>query len=100
MHKGQRYIKVENATGRPYSINTEVWLSDYFWPFFSDFSYQEMIHTVLNVLLEVSKPDTLEDVIPERLLSAFGTSCAEHHLVDANGYFHDAQKLVDFFVGR
>jgi hypothetical protein len=57
MHRGDRYIKVENATNSPYSFNTEVWLSDFFWPFFSDYSYQEIIHAVLDVLLEVAKPD-------------------------------------------
>jgi hypothetical protein len=36
---------------------------------------------------------------PEELLTAFGACCAEHELVDANGFFNDALKLVDFFVG-
>lgn len=97
MENGNRLIK-KNMMKRPYSVNTEVWFSDYFWPFFSNFSYQEIIHAVLEVLLEATKPDPLEDVIPEELLSAFGACCAEKQLVDANGYFNDAQKLVNFFV--
>lgn len=100
MQMGQRHAKVENATKRPYSVNTEVWLSDYFWPFFSNYSYQEIVQIVLKVLLEASKPDRLDDVIPEELLKAFGVSCAKNHLVDANGFFDDAQKLVNFFVGQ
>ncbi len=100
MQRGKRYIKQKKDTKRPYSVNTEIWHSDYFWPFFSNYSYQEIIQTVLEVLQEISKPDTLEDVVPEDLLEAFGECCIQHHLVDANGYFHDAQKLVDFFVGR
>lgn len=100
IQKGKRYTKVENATNRPYSVNTEIWLSDYFWPFFSNYSYQEIVQIVLEVLLEASKPDKLDDVIPEELLKSFGASCANHHLVDVNGYFDDAQKLVNFFVGQ
>lgn len=99
MHRGARYIKVENATNNPYSFNTEIWLSDYFWPFFSDYSYQEIIHAVLDVLLEASNPDILDVEIPDELLATFGACCTEHQLVDVNGRFNDAQKLVDFFVG-
>lgn len=100
MQRGKRFIKRNRRTKNPYSINTEVWPSNYFWPFFSDYSYQEIIQAVLEVLLEASKPDALEDVIPEGLLNAFGACCVAKDLVDANGYFNDAQKLVDFFVGK
>ncbi|HEV2582955.1 MAG TPA: hypothetical protein VGT44_19000 [Ktedonobacteraceae bacterium] len=99
MQKGNRNVKIENATKRPYSVNTEVWLSDFFWPFFSNYSYQEIIHAVLEVLLEVPKPDAMDIEIPEKLLTAFGACCAAKGLIDANGFFNDAQKLVNFFVG-
>jgi hypothetical protein len=38
--RGSRYIKREKKTGRAYSENTEVWLSDFFWPFFSNHSLE------------------------------------------------------------
>ncbi len=100
MQKGKRYVKVRGNTKIPYSVNTEIWLSDYFWPFFSNYQYKEIIHTVLEVLLEASKPDRLEEVVPDELIESFGACCLKHHLIDANGFFHDAKKLVDFFVGN
>lgn len=64
----------------------------------SNYSYEEIAQAVLEVLLEASKPDPLEYVIPEELLTAFGACCAEKQLVDANGFFNDAHALVDFFA--
>ena len=56
MQKGSRYIKVSQKTKSPHSINTEVWLSDYFWPFFANYSYEEIILSVLHTL-ETQTPD-------------------------------------------
>lgn len=100
MQKGIRYAKRQNETNTLYSVNTEVWKSDYFWPFFSNYSYQEIVHAVLEVLIEASQPDQLEGVIPEELLEAFGECCRKHYLIDSDGVFHDALGLVDFFVGK
>lgn len=50
MDKGLRNIRNEGKTGMPYSINTEVWLSDFFWPFFTNCSYEKIIKSVFNVL--------------------------------------------------
>jgi hypothetical protein len=35
----------------PYSFNTEIWLSDFFWQFFSNVSYEHIIKAVLEVLI-------------------------------------------------
>jgi len=93
-----RHVRVENSTNRPYSVNTEIWGANYFWPFFSAYSYREIMQAVLEVLQETAKPDPLENIVPDELLNAFGACCIEKELVDANGKFNDAKKLVDFFV--
>jgi len=43
MDRGNRYIKRQQKTKVAHSVNTEVWLSDYFWPFFANYSYEKII---------------------------------------------------------
>lgn len=102
MDRGMRYIKVERGTNKPHSVNTEVWLSDFFWPFFANYSYEEIMTAVLNVLIEFSRPDKLSAHldVPEELLESFGEECRQKGLVDKNGYFNDPYKLVHFFVSK
>lgn len=99
MDRGSRYIKVEKKTNKPHSFNTEVWLSDFFWPFFANYSYEEVMTAVLSVLLESLAPATLslQLDIPDRLLDHFGSECQHSGLLDENGHFNDPYKLVQFF---
>lgn len=101
MDKGQRSIKHDQKTGQPHSPNTEVWLSDYFWPFFSNYTYEEIMLYVLEVLIATQNEEELvsQVEIPEAILSVFGQFCHAVGLLDDDGYFHDAFKLVKFFVG-
>lgn len=99
MDRGQRYIK-RDKNGRPQSVNTEIWLSDFFWPFFTNLSYEEIMLFVLDVLESVEAPmDELPTMIdvPEQVLNAFGAECVEKRLVDEIGNFNDPRKLVSFF---
>lgn len=64
MEKGERYIKVNRETQTTYSSNTEVWLSDFFWPFFSNFSYDEIAKAVLDVLIAEGRQSSLEIEVP------------------------------------
>lgn len=100
--RGVRYIKHEQRTNKPHSINTEVWHSDYFWPFFANYSYDEIMTAVLGVLMEVSSPDKLmtEVEVPEKLLETFGNCCRRAELVDDSGKFNDPFKLVRFFCEK
>jgi hypothetical protein len=102
MDRGMRYIKVERGTSKPHSVNTEIWLSDFFWPFFANHSYEEIMTAVLDVLMGHSKPDKLSIhlEIPEELIESFGEECRRKELVDENGYFNDPYKLVHFFVSK
>jgi hypothetical protein len=100
MEKGLRNIKYDGKTKTPHSVNTEIWKSDFFWPFFSNHSYNEIIRAVLEVLMEVGEANILDMEIPEELLDAFGSTCEEYGLLDDNGYFNDAHKLVDLFCGQ
>jgi len=100
MDKGSRNIRNEGKTGRPYSFNTEVWLSDYFWPFFLNCSYEEVIKTVLQVLIEKGGTSSLDINIPEELITSFGKECANFGLLDEKGNFNDPEKLVDLFCGK
>lgn len=68
MEKGQRNINCEQKTGSPYSVNTEVWQSDFFWPFFANYTYEEIIKVVLSVLIAVEEQDEVEIDIPQKLI--------------------------------
>ena len=50
MGSGLRQMKRNGKTKDVFSWNTEVWLSDYFWPFFTNFSYADIMLHVLDVL--------------------------------------------------
>jgi len=99
MDRGMRYIKRELKTSKPHSVNTEVWLSDFFWPFFANYSYEELMTAVLDVLIEAYAPDQLSAQVdvPAELVEAFGDSCRRAGLVDKSGRFNDPYKLVEFF---
>lgn len=99
MQRGKRRISKNRLTGESYSVNTEMWLSDFFWPFFSNYSYQEIVDSVLDVLIETQKPDDLDIEIPPELILYFGDHCRAYNLVDENGKFNDAHALVRFFCG-
>lgn len=102
MDRGSRYIKREQKSKVAHSINTEVWLSDYFWPFFTNHSYEEIMTLVLDVLVSsysADEPPTQIDV-PDDLLDSFGEACRAANLVDESGNFNDPYKLVNFFCGK
>ncbi len=102
MDRGMRYIKREQKTKKPHSVNTEVWHSDYFWPFFANYKYEEIMTVVLNVLIESHSPDRLSNQIdvPDKLVESFGKSCRQAGLTDDSGNFNDPHKLVRFFCQR
>lgn len=99
IEKGQRVIRKNGKTKNPYSINTEVWGSDFFWPFFSNFSYSEIAKAVLEVLMEEGKKVKLVETVymPDELIEAFGTECQKFGLLDSAGKFNNPIKLVDLF---
>lgn len=98
--RGQRGIR-KNKKGIPYSINTELWYADFFWPFFSNYAYEEIVKAVLKVLLEIKVENKTEArEIPQGLLDSFGTCCREYALLNEKGYFYDAFKLVELFCRK
>lgn len=103
MGSGLRQIKRRGKTKDVYSWNTEVWLSDYFWPFFTKYSYANMMLHVLDVLMAAGfKPDKLPTQVklPDKFLDAFEDYCQKFGLVDESGTFTDPYKLVEFFCGQ
>lgn len=100
MEKGQRVIRAEGKTKQPYSHNTEIWLSDYFWPFFSNYQYHEVSHLVLEVLMSQGKQSSLNVKPPKELIDSFGAICLTYGLLDDEGIFNDPYKLVDLFCGK
>lgn len=100
MEKGQRNIRSEAKTGMPYSFNTEIWLSDFFWQFFSNISYEKIIKAVLDILIEGKTLSSLNIEIPRDLITSFGDECLKYGVVDKNGIFNDPYKLVDLFCGK
>lgn len=103
MERGDRTIKNSRKANRPYSENTEVWNSDFFWPFFANSSYEEIVKGVLNVLVAAGDETTQEDddiQIPDELIEEFGSMCNQYGLLDDGGHFSDAYRLVDLFCGK
>lgn len=100
MDRGGRLIKTELKTGKSHSNNTEIWRSDYFWPFFANYSYEEIMRCVLDVLVEMYTPEKMisQVDVPSALLESFGSQCHKNGLTE-NGEFHDRHKLVKFFCG-
>ena len=114
MERGFRNIKVKKGTKIPHSSNTEVWYSDFFWPFFANYSYKDIMTAVLDVLIsvepgndeelssleeiEVANPEEIE--VPELLIKSFGKSCEKAELVDSSGRFNNPHKLVSFFCNK
>ena len=102
MERGTRYMKAKRG-GNYYSVNTEIWLSDFFWPFFANHTYEEIMNAVLDALMEEGRrveSATIGVTVPSQLIESFGDCCRKHNLVDNSGRFNDAKKLVRFFCVR
>jgi hypothetical protein len=100
MERGNRVIRKPKKSNVPYSVNTEMWLSDYFWPFFSNCSYEEIMLAVCEYFQEQGlkkENKTIGITIPNELVESFGQCCKKYGLVDADGVFQDEKKLVKFF---
>lgn len=99
IEKGQRTIKRNAKSKSAYSVNTEVWLSDFFWPFFANYSYPEIAKTVLAVLMEDGSrlKSEQEPSVPDELIEVFGDECRKRGLLDDRGTFNDPQRLVELF---
>ena len=98
--RGQRSIKRNGKTKQPHSTNTEVWLSDFFWPFFSNYTYEEIMLAVWEFITEqgLKKENrTIGIAPPSELVESFGNQCRQYELIDDDGKFNDAKKLVKFF---
>ena len=90
-----------NKKGVPYSTNTELWYSDFFWPFFTNLSYEEIVKAVLEVFLHTKDIEKYRSVeFPQELLESFETCCREYDLLDDKGYFNDAFRLVELFCRK
>jgi len=100
MEKGLRHIKKNSKTKAPFSVNTELWKSDYFWPFFTNLSYGKIIRSVLSVLIEFGTETSREIDIPQALIESFGEECKKHKLINSSGKFNDAYKLVEIFCEK
>jgi hypothetical protein len=101
MEHGLRTIKNKQTTKHPYSENTEIWLSDYFWPFFTNYTYLEIITEVVHTLSEVTgnqRRNFDTNTIPDELIKTFGDRCAEFKLLDEEGRFQDPERLAELFV--
>lgn len=102
MERGMRTIRKENKTGRAYSVNTEIWFSDFFWPFFSNYSYSEIMQLVLDVLKEqkAGHQNTTEPFIPNELIESFGTCCQKFELLGDSGHFNNPDRLLALFCNK
>jgi hypothetical protein len=99
VERGMRLMK-GNKSGVPFSYNTELWFADYFWPFFSNYSYEEIAKLVLDVLIASNARHASSEDVPQELLDSFRKCCEEKNLLDGNGCFIDPYSLVGFFCGK
>jgi hypothetical protein len=100
MEKGTRLMKARRGGGGLYSVNTEIWLSDFFWPFFSNHSYEEIMNAGYDAMVDEGprvEATTIGVDVPEALIESFGESCRDAGLIDSSGRFHDPRKLISFF---
>jgi len=97
MDRGTRSIRRDKGQ-QAHSQNTEMWLSDYFWPFFTNYSYEEMMTLVLEVLQEefTWSENATQIEAPRDVLEAFGAACASNGLLDDESNFKDARDIVRF----
>lgn len=101
MERGSRLIKRNQKTGNAYSINTELWFSDFFWSFFSNYSYEEIAKLVLGVLLATQQLAEFNgSKVPQELLESFEDCCRQHDLLDKQGCFNNAFTLVELFCRK
>ena len=88
--------------GNYYSVNTEIWLSDFFWPFFANYAYEEIMNAVLDALmLEGQRVEsaTIGVTVPKELIESFGDGCRKYNLIDDGGRFPNARRLAMFLGG-
>jgi len=101
IEKGQRHIKISSKNKQPHSMNTEHWMADFFWPFFSNKNFDEIAKTVLSVLKSKNrKSSSKEHFVPKEVIDSFGVECRKYILVNEDGYFHDEERLVEFLCGK
>lgn len=99
MEQGGRLVKANASTKQPYSYNTEIWKSDFFWPFFTNCSYEMIMTAVLDILISTDQNKNLDLTIPVALIESFGGCCMEHNLLDEYGCFNDPHRLLQCFCG-
>ena len=100
IERGQRTIRKNQKTGNAYSVNTELWFSDFFWPFFSNYAYEEIAKLILEVLIASQERASDSDEVPQELLDSFKECCRAAGLLDGKGRFNDAYKLVELFCRK
>lgn len=101
IEKGQRNIKKSNKSKQPYSMNTEHWMADFFWPFFSNKSFDEIAKAVFIVLKSKNrKAKDKDEFVPKDVIDSFGAECSKYGLVNVDGIFHDEDRLVEFLCGK
>lgn len=94
-----RLIKKKGGSNQSYSVNTEVWYANYFWPFFANYTYEEIMKFVLDILMELKRGEAgeIKSAIPDEVLLTFGNLCKEKRLINDDGIFDNPYNLLNFF---
>lgn len=101
--KHYRSVGIEqfrNRTLQKERMNSVVLSSDQFRPFFANYTYEEAMTLILEVLISSVEPDELpgELTIPDQVLDAFGNACFDAGLVDEAGRFNNPYRLLEWFL--
>ena len=83
--------------GHTRSSNTEVWMSNFFWPFFTNYSYVEIMQFALKTIRKFSQNESMSDQDKEFFLQGFKQECNNASLLTPEGKFKDDTAILDFF---
>ena len=94
-------IKYQDETNGLLSIDIDAlenWQPHFIWPFLTNFTYEEMMCFVVEVLAESTQvtPRPLQFQIPEVILDSFGKRCRQKGIVSEYGVFNEPYELMHF----
>ena len=99
MQQGKRKFRMKKGTQTPYSYNTELWSSNFLWPFFSGYTFEEITKEIYRVLRETGEAGSFGLQAPPEVLEMFGEYCRANGLLDEAGRFSDAGILIELITG-
>lgn len=74
-----------------HSANIEYWPANFFWPFISGYTYEEIMNMVTARLSTIKKIDLK---VPVEIIEEFGELCAKNKIVNSQGNFDSKEAII------